>query len=323
MVKHIYDKGTHKSKVEMYDVLILGAGPAGMTAALYAARYELKTAVIAKSIGGTANLAHEIENWPGFIGSGLDLMNRFKEQAEKFGAKFLETEIKGIKRDKEGDYVLDISDNREVHGKAIILTLGTEHRKLDIPGEKEFLGRGVSYCATCDGRLFKNKNVAIIGGADSAAKAGLYLSNIAKKVYIIYRRETMRCEPLTFKKLSHRENVDFYYYSNPLKITGDKKVKEIEIEQQLKDKKKKIKLEVDGVFIEIGATPVTKILDELHIQRNERDYIVTGKDASTNIEGVFAAGDNTDNTLKQVITASAEGAIAAKSAFEYLKIHKK
>ena len=163
MVEHIYSKGHPHHKIEHYDVLILGAGPAGLTAALYAARYNLKTAVIGKSIGGTAALAGEIENWPGYIGSGTNLIKKFKKQAGRFGARFLEAEVHNVKKDKNG-FVLELED-KEIHGKALILALGSEHRKLEIEGEKEFVGKGVSYCATCDGLFFKNKykylNIAI------------------------------------------------------------------------------------------------------------------------------------------------------------------
>lgn len=318
MVKHIYPKGHPHSKIEHYDVVILGAGPSGLTAALYAGRYNLKVAVIAKSFGGTANLAGEIENWPGFIGPGLDLMRSFKDQAGKFGAKFLEAEVNNVKKDENG-FVLEI-DHTEVHGKTLILALGTEHRKLNIAGEKEFVGRGVSYCATCDGMFFKNKTVAVVGGADSAAKAALYLSDLAKQVYIIYRKEGIRCEPVTFDKICNTKNIEIYYHSVPLKIVGDQKVKHIEIEQKAPEKKaKKIKLNVDGVFIEIGATPVKEIIDKMGLAMDAEGYIITDKKAKTNLPGLFAAGDVTNIALRQVVTAAGEGAVAAKSAYDYLK----
>jgi len=320
MVKHIYPKGHEHGKIEHYDILIVGAGPAGLTAALYAGRYNLKIAVIAKSIGGTANLAGEIENWPGFFGSGLELMNRFKEQADKFGAKYLQTEIDKIKKDDNG-FVLEIKD-KEIHGKALIICLGTEHRKLNIEGEKEFLGKGVSYCATCDGSFFKNKVVAVVGGADSAAKAALYLAELAKQVYIIYRKDQIRCEPISFEKIKEKKNIQIYYYSVPTKIIGNKKVEKLEIEQfnSEKDKKpKKIVLELDGVFIEVGAAPVTEIVKELKIKVDDKGQIITDKAAKTNVQGAFAAGDGTDNVFKQVVVAAGEGAIAAKSAYDYLR----
>lgn len=318
MVQHIYPIGEKHEKIEHYDVLILGAGPAGMTAALYTGRYNLKTAVIAKSIGGTANLAGEIENWPGFFGSGSDLMKSFKNQTEKFGARFLESEVTNVKKDNNG-FVLELKD-KEVHGKTLIISLGTEHKKLNIQGEKDFLGKGVSYCATCDGLFFKNKTVAVIGGADSAAKAALYLSDIAKQVYIVYRKEQIRCEPISFEKIKQKKNIQIYYHSIPTKITGTKKVEFIEIEQAIPgEKEKKVNLQVDGVFIEVGAAPATDILNNLGIKFDSAGYIITDKATKTNISGAFAAGDGTNNILKQVVVAAGEGAVAAKSAYDYIQ----
>ncbi len=318
MVKYIYKKGTAHEKIGHYDVLILGAGPAGLTAAIYAGRYKLKTAVVAKSFGGAANLAGELENWPGYIGNGLELMQKFKEQAEKFGARFLEAEVTKVEKDKDG-FVLEIGD-REIHGKTLIVTLGTEHRKLNIPGEEEFLGKGVSYCVTCDANFFKEKNVAVIGGADSAAKAALYLAEIAKKVYVIYRKNEMRCEPVSLQKIEKHKKINLYYQSIPVKIEGDKTVLGLVIEQEQKEgKMKKIKLDVSGVFIVVGATPVINIVKNLELAMNKEGYIITDKEMKTNVGGVFAAGDVTDNNMKQVVTASGEGAVAAKSAYEFLK----
>jgi thioredoxin reductase (NADPH) len=318
MVKHIYPKGERHDNIEHYDVLILGAGPAGMTAALYAGRYNLSVAVIAKSLGGTASLAGNIENWPGFIGSGLELMRKFREQTEKFGARFLEAEITSVKKDENG-FILEIRD-KEIHGKTLIICLGTEHRKLEIPGEKEFLGNGVSYCATCDGLFFKNKNVAVVGGADSAAKAALYLADIAKKVYILYRKEQIRCEPVSFDKIKKKGNIEIHCFSNPVKIIGNKKVEKVEVEQIELDKKaKKYTLDIDGVFIEIGATPVVDIIKSLGIALDPQGQIITDKSAKTNVSGVFAAGDGTNNILKQVVVAAGEGAVAAKSAYDFVR----
>lgn len=322
MVKHIYPKGHPHHEIEHYDVVILGAGPAGLTAALYSARYALKTAVIAKSIGGTANLAGEIENWPGFLGSGQELMTRFKEQAAKFDARFLEAEVKSVNKDENG-FVLEVNDH-EVHGRTLILSMGTEHRKLEIPGEKQFLGKGVSYCSTCDGMFFKGKTAAVIGGSDSAAKAAIYLADITKKVYLIYRGKELRCEPICLKRINCKENIEIIYNASPTEIMGDKKVKAVEISHSKSGvEEEEIKLDVDAVFIEAGATPVTSMIKSLGIKADKNGYIITDKAAKTNIEGCFAAGDNTNSALKQVVVAAAEGALAAKSAQEFLKFKDK
>mgnify|MGYP003987698431 CR=1 FL=1 len=301
-----------------YDLVILGGGPAGLTAALYAGRYNLKVAVVAKTIGGTANLAGEIENWPGYIGSGMELMKKFKDQAEKFGAVFIEEEVKKVSK-KGGEFLLEGTD-KKIRGRALIVALGTEHRQLNIPGEKELLGKGVSYCATCDGNFFRGKDVAVIGGANSAARAAIYLADIAKKVYVIYRRHEMRCEPIALSKICSTKNVEIIYFSEPTEVEGDGKVSGLKIIQKSPDKDPVEKtLAVEGVFIEAGATPAKEVIADLKL-KTEKDYIVTGKGAEANVEGIFAAGDITNNNFKQVVTAASEGAIAAKSAFDYLKM---
>lgn len=298
----------------IYDTIILGGGAAGFSASIYTARYNLKTLVIAKEIGGTTNLAHEIENWPGFIGSGIELMNNFKEHSEKLGVEIVQTEIVSI--EKEDNLFIIKDSSKSYVGKTIIITLGSEHRKLNIPGEEEFLGKGVSYCATCDGTFFRNKEVMVIGGANSAASAALYLSTMAKKVYISYRKEKMRCEPISLEKLKKRENVEFIYNSIPLKILGDSKTNKIKLSMVKSNEENEI--EIDGVFIEIGSTPLTKLVEELGIKINLEGYIEVDREMRTSLGGVFAAGDITNNVFKQVVTAAGDGAIAAKSAYEYL-----
>lgn len=318
MVENIYKKGTKHEDIEHYDVLILGAGPAGLTAAIYTGRYNMSTAVVGKSIGGTANLAGELENWPGFIGPGMELMKKFKEQADRFGARFLESEVEHVEKDENG-FVLHVQ-GKEIHGRTLIIALGTEHRKLNIKGEKELLGKGVSYCATCDGNFFKGKEVVVIGGADSAAKAALYLGDICTNVTIVYRREEIRCEPINLKKIKGHNNIDVIYHANPVEIVGENKVEGVRIKIEEPDKEVKEKeLKADGVFIEIGATPVVDVIEGLGLDI-DCGYIKTDASAKTNIGGCFAAGDISNNNLKQVVTAAGEGAIAAKAAFDYIKL---
>ncbi len=296
---------------KIYDLLILGGGPAGLTAAIYAGRYNLKTLVVAASFGGTANLAGEVENWPGFIGSGMNLMKNIKNQSEKFGAEFLEANFEKV--EKVGDeFVLHYGEN-VVKGKSLVVALGTEHRQLNIPGEKKFLGKGVSYCATCDGNFFKNKNVIVIGGADSAAKAALYLADICNKVTIIYRGNEMRCKPISLTAIKNNKKITVIYNANPKEIIGEGIVKKIKIAEDDKEKE----LDVDGVFIEAGAVAATEILKSLNVKM-DKGYIITGKNCKTNVDGVFAAGDVTTSEMRQMITAAGEGAIAAKNAYEFL-----
>jgi len=331
--------------MEVYDVVILGAGPAGMTAGIYAGRYNLKTLIVGKSVGGTANLAGELENWPGFSGSGMELMKSFKKQAEKFNCHFLEGDIEKVEKfasrkssstlsmekfsrkstgkvqvSPGGLAVFNVTvDGKVVTGKSLIVALGTEHRQLNIPGEKEFLGKGVSYCATCDGNFFRGKNVVVIGGADSAAKAALYLADICEKVYVVYRKHEMRCEPVSLSKICSTPNIEIIYYSNPVEIVGEGLVKGLKILTEKEDGGKTERtLDVNGVFIEVGAAPATEVVKGLGVNV-DKNYIVTDKGARTNVEGVFAAGDVTNNEMKQMVTAAGEGAIAAKGAHEFCK----
>jgi thioredoxin reductase (NADPH) len=320
MVKNIYSKGTPHHKIKHYDLVILGAGPAGLTAAIYAARYNLSVAVIGKSIGGTANLAAEVHNWPGFSGSGVELMKRFYEQAIGEGARILEAEVDKVEKDNDG-FVLNIKD-KEIHGKAIIIALGTEQRKLDLKGEKEFVGKGVSYCFACDGPNFKGKVVAVIGGADSAAKAALSLANIAKKVYIIYRRNEMRCEPASFEQIKKNKKIKICYNSIITKISGKDALEKIYIEQDEENGMNRFSLDVKGLFIEIGATPVQEVIKQLGIKTNS-NYLSVDDKMKTSVAGVFSAGDSTSGHLKQIVTAAGQGAIAAKSAYDYLRFEYK
>jgi thioredoxin reductase (NADPH) len=320
MVKNVYDISIPHIKIKHYDLLILGAGPAGLTAALYASRYNLNIGVIGKLIGGTANLAQEVHNWPGYIGSGKELMKKFKEQGESFGAKFLEAEIDGVKKDENG-FIIELKQNggtKVIHSKALILALGTERKKLDLEGEKEFVGKGVSYCATCDGNFFKKKVVAVIGGADSAVKSSLYLSEIAKKIYLIHRRAELKCEPALLDKIKNKRKIKVYYNSIITKIEGKNNVEKIKVEQIENRKTEKFELDVDGLFIEIGGKPLTDIVKELDL-KFENKHIITTKEMKTSVKGVFAAGDATSGYLKQIVTAAGDGAMAAKSAYDYLR----
>jgi len=297
-----------------YDVSILGAGPAGLSAAIYCARYGLKTIVIAKEIGGTANYAYKVENYPGFMGSGADLMKKFHGQAKDFGTEFLTGEINEIKRN--GKLFTVKTNSKKITSKTIIFAVGTKRKKLNIPGEDKFLGKGVSYCATCDANFFKQKDVAIIGGSNSAANDALLLSGIAKKLYVIYRGEKLKCDEINFRQLKKKSNVEIIYNSIPKKILGEEVVKKLLIED--KDKKQK-KLIVDGIFIEIGNIPISSIPTNLKIKKDKEGYIHVDGDMKTNEEGVFACGDTIKKSLKQIVTAAGEGSVAAKSVHDFLK----
>lgn len=298
---------------EIYDLIILGTGPAGMAAAIYAGRYGMKTLVIGNTVGGTANLAGEVENYPGFTGTGVDLMKKFEEQAKSFGAIF---EIGNIDKIEKIDNEFKVSvGDREFFGRSVISGLGSKHRKLEIPGEKKFLGKGVSYCATCDGNFFRGKTVAVVGGSDSAAKAAIYLSDICEKVYVSYRKEKMRCDAINLKKIEATDNIEIIYNSKPIEIVGDVKVSGLKLELQDGERV----LEVDGIFVEIGATPVTDIFADLGVEL-EDGYIKVDREGRTSVAGLFAAGDVANNPFKQIITAAGDGSVAAKSAYNYVKV---
>jgi thioredoxin reductase (NADPH) len=310
---HVFDKGIEDEKIEHYDVCILGGGAAGLTSAIYSTRYGLHTALIAKTIGGAANLAEKIENYPGFEGSGLELMQKFWKQAEKLGTEFLNSVVVNIQKDKTG-FIVELKNGKVVHSRTIIVALGTEKRKLNIPGEDEFVGRGVSYCATCDAAFFKGKEVVVIGGSNSAAKTALILSKMAKKVYILYRREELRCDEIDKKKIKEKKNIEVIYNAIPLKIVGNTVVKGLEINQKGKERK----LRVAGVFVEIGSVPISGMVKKLGVKTDKEGYIIVDENMATNIKGVFAAGDTIKSKLKQIVVSAGQGALAAASAKDYL-----
>ncbi len=294
--------------MESYDLVIVGAGPAGLTSAIYAAREKLKTAIISKDIGGTANTILKLENWPGFSGTGEELMHKFYEQVKKYDVDFIDGEVKEIAK-KDGQFFIKTEKDNFVC-KSIILATGTKRKRLSIPGEKD-----VSYCATCDGFFFKNKFVGVIGGNDCAATSAIALSGIAKEVYVFYRKEQLRCEKVNLEILKKKKNVKIVYNAVPLKILGKEKVEGIEIEEN--GRKKDYAL--DGVFIEIGASPITEFAKKLNLKLDSENAIVVDEYMKTSAEGVFAAGDVTNLKVKQVLTSSAQGAIAGKSAGDWLK----
>ncbi len=301
--------------MENYDVCILGGGAAGLTAGIYSGRYGLKTIVISKDIGGTANLAERIENYPGFQGSGRELMNKFYEQAKEHGAEFLNDEVIDIKKDGK-EFVVTTS-GKKILVKSIIIALGTWRRKLNIPGEDKFLGKGVSYCATCDAAFFKKKDVAVIGGGDAACKAALLLSEMANKVYFIYRGKKHMCEAILGNKMRNRKNIEFLFNTTPFEIRGKQVVSELVVVKPGKIPKQE-KINVHGVFIEIGGLPVSDIAKMLGAKVDKEEHILVNEEMKTNVKGVFAAGDVVKSKLKQVIVAASQGALAAKSAYEYL-----
>lgn len=296
---------------KIYDLIIIGTGPAGLTAGIYAIRHNLDFIMIGKDLGMITE-SNLVENYPGFISiTGNELIGKFKQHAEHFGVKIINDEVLGVK--KEENIFITATKSNEYKSKTLIIAAGTEKRKLNLPNEDKFIGKGISYCTTCDAPFFKDKIVAVVGGSDSAVVSALHLKEFAKKVYIIYRKNKLRAEPIRVKIIEENPKIEVIYNANIKEIIGENKVEGVKL-----DNGSEIKL--DGIFIEIGAVPTIAFAKELGIKTDDKGYIIIKQDQSTNIPGVFAAGDITtgSNMLMQVITASAEGAIAAVSVYNYL-----
>ncbi len=302
-----------------YDLIIIGSGPAGLTAGLYANRYKLKTLVVGKISGGLMTESHKICNFPTEQDiAGFDLAKKIMKNVTSQGVTILNDEIIDIKKDGNIFKVKSIR-NKNLLTKTVILALGTVHRKLELKNEEKFIGRGLSYCATCDAMFFKNKKVGVVGGSDSALTAALYLSEIANQVYLIYRGKKLRGEPVWVEKISQQSNIKILLETNVKKILGDDKLTSIELDTPYLGKNF---IELDGLFIEIGHSPKSNnYIKNLKIEVNEKNYIKVGADQKTTCQGIWAAGDitNNSNNFKQIITACAEGAISAESIFHYIQ----
>lgn len=295
-----------------YDVIIIGGGPAGISAAIYTSRRMLKTLVITKEIGGQVVKTPDIENYPGFdLISGPELAQKFIKQAQKFGSELIYDEVTNLE-EKDGKFI--VSGQREKYtGESLILAFGKVPRKLDVPGEKEFKGRGVSYCATCDANFYKNKTAVVNGGGNSAFDAALLLSKIADKVYLIHRREEFTAEDVLINKVKNQKNVELITGATITQISGDQTVKAVFYKKGGEEKS----IETDGIFIEIGYIVENGLIKDF-VEMDEKNQIKVSKDHSTSRDGVFAAGDLTTSYYKQIVIAAGEGAIAALSAAKYL-----
>ncbi|HBB36436.1 MAG: thioredoxin reductase, thioredoxin reductase (NADPH) [Candidatus Moranbacteria bacterium GW2011_GWC1_45_18] len=304
--------------MDIFDLIIIGAGPAGLTASIYSSRYKVKHLVIGREPGGQANEAHQIENWPGTVSMpGFELLQKMREHAEKLGGEILMDSVSSVS--KEGDIFKITTHSGEYQAKNIILASGMEYRKLQIPGEAEFKGKGVSYCPTCDAAFFKEKVVAVVGGGNSAGSAALLLSRYASQVYLIYRGEKLKIDPAYMEKISAERKIEVIFSTNIKEIKGDKAVEKIVLDKQHAGSGE---LAVQGVFIEIGSEPGVEITNQLGIETDEQGYVKVDSGQTTNISGVWAAGDvtNGSNKLRQIITAAAEGAVAAGSVYKKLQI---
>ena len=304
-----------------WELIVIGGGPAGMTAAMYGARYGLKTMLLeSRVLGGAQATSPGIENYPGFnFIVGMDLANKMKEQLKKCGAEYKEiTEVKSIRiLEDSGDFVLQTRRGEYV-AKAIIIATGGGHRKLGVPGEDEFTGRGVSFCATCDGPLFRGKTLAVIGGGNTAVTEALYLSELAGKIYVIHRRDALRAEQAV-QDMLFKTDAEILWDHIVKEFHGEQLISNILIENVKSGETRT--LEIDGVFVALGSDPESKLVKPLEVKMNKRGEIFTDGEQKTNVPGLFAAGDVVDG-MKQIVVAAGQGAIAADSAYKYIRKEK-
>lgn len=305
---------------KFFDLIIIGAGPAGLSASIYASRYKLNHLVLGAIAGGQLKEIYKLENFPGFVSiSGEELIRKMTEQAVNLGAVIKSESVMAInKLERENIWEVESSGGKQ-KTKAVILAMGTERKRMNIPGEKEFLGKGVSYCATCDGMFFRGKVVSVIGGGNAAAAVAMEMATFASKIYLVHRGEEMMAEPFWMDKINAENKIELVKNTNVIEIRGANKVEKIVLEEPYNDH---TFLKTDGVFIEIGSEPNVMMAQKIGVEIDNDKYIKTTPDQSTNLPGIYAAGDITTNSNKfrQVLTACAEGAIAADSAYRWLKL---
>ena len=302
-----------------YDTVIIGGGPAGLTAALYAGRYRLGTLLVEKAMhGGQVITTESVENYPGFKEAvpGTELVMAMLEQAKRFGARLVSAEVSELRLD--GDEKVVLAGDGEYRSRTVIIASGQSPRTLGIPGEKELRGRGVSYCATCDGPLYQGKTVAVIGGGDAACEEGYALTKHVRKVYLIHRRDELRAAKSIQELVLGNDKIEILWDTVPVAIEGDSAVQKIRLHN--KKTNSDGELEVDGVFFYIGWTPNTGFI-KFEIEKDSSGHIMAPESTATSVPGVFAAGDVRHKNLRQIITAAADGANAAHAADLYLREH--
>jgi thioredoxin reductase (NADPH) len=305
------------SEEKIYDVIIAGAGPAGMTAAVYTSRANLSTLMIERGVpGGQMVNTEDVENYPGYENIlGPELATKMFEHAKKFGAEYAYGEVKEI-IDGEA-YKTVIVGDKQYKARAVIIATGAEYKKLGVPGEAEFSGRGVSYCAVCDGAFFKGKNLVVVGGGDSAVEEGIYLTRFANKVTIVHHRDQLRAQKILQDRAFANEKIDFIWNHTVKQINGkDGKVTSVTLVHTQTGEEREFPC--DGVFIYIGMLPLSKPFESLGIT-NENGYIETNELMETKVPGIFAAGDVREKSLRQIVTATGDGSIAAQSAQHYVE----
>ncbi len=299
----------------MYDLVIIGAGVTGYGAAMYAARLDLSVAVIGDIEGGTITLTDDVANYPGFVQlTGKELADKLREHALDYPVDIETGKVEDVFRDKQGMFYV-VTTNKTYLGKTILLATGMKERELEVPGHDELRNRGVSYCALCDAPLFKEKTVAVIGGSDSAAKEALLLAKYCPKVYIIYRREKIRPEPINARRIEAEPKIEIITETNVTEVLGDTRVTGVRLDKPYNGSDT---LPLDGIFIAIGGIPYSELAKKLGVETNEKGEIIIDRSSKTNIEGVFAAGDVVDSEFKQAITGVSEGVHAAYQAYRYV-----
>ena len=306
-----------ENEQQAFDIIIIGGGPAGLSAAIYTSRDRLSTILIEKGInGGMINEAEKVDNYPGFPEgiSGLDLTARMFEQAQKYGLKDLNAEVTSIEASGKHGFKVKTAE-AEYSGKAVIIAGGSDKMKMDAPGEKEFAGRGVSYCATCDAPFYTNKIVAVVGGGNSALYEAMHLAKFASKVYIIHRRDQLRATPVVQERAKSEPKIEFVLSSIIEAVEGSAFVEKIKLKNVANGKQSELKL--DGIFVSIGLKPNTGYLKGV-VEMDEAGMIMVNDRMETSVPGIFAAGDIRHNSIRQTIAAAGDGAVAALSAKKWV-----
>jgi len=303
----------------MFDTIIIGSGPTGMTAAIYASRRMMKTLVISKNIGGQVIWASDIKNYPGieFVG-GVDLINKMRQQVKDLGVDIKIDEVKKISKNNDGSFLVEAGKNN-YSAKTIIIAMGLAPKQLNLDKENELTGRGISYCANCDGPLFKGKNVAVVGGGNAALDAAEVMSKIAGKVYLIYRKSEFKAFESLISAVKDKSNVEIILNSEISEIIGSEKLEKLKIINNVSQISRE--LEINGLFVEIGHEPKTELVAGL-AERDTLGQVVVDLSGKTSCNGIFAAGDVTQSEFKQIVIGCGQGAIAALSAYKYLQIKK-
>ncbi len=309
----------------MKELIIIGAGPAGLACSIYASRFKIDHLIIAKSLGGTVAESHLVQNYPGIAEiTGQELAEKMVEQAKSYGVEIIQDEVVKLRTSnlepQTAGFEITTANNKIHQSQVLFLGLGTRIRRLDVPGEEEFLGKGVAYCAACDAPLFKGKTVAVVGGGNSAATAALQLAEFCPQVYLINRSANLRAEPFWQEKSQKQENIKTILKTNVTEILGEETVTAIRLDRKFQNKDT---LEVQGVFIEIGAVPAVSLAKDLGVELTKNDLIKIQPDGLTSVPGVWAGGDvataHEDLEPRQIVHATSEGAMAALSIFKYLR----